>query len=378
MKKEKILILITILLLCLSFIQTTMATTVFLTSDHIGSNENDLSILQSVKKHIEEITNGEMEVIIDPYAPSPGEGTRAIESDADVSVNFAASDAGNFLVLAKAAQNINKQLMLVNMGNLDLENKNYIRRAWDDNYSSDYFAGINSPGKFLEEVGISYIQPLKEYPNLGESYTSSDEEANRYIAQQIVDKIQEQKSNKYYDNDLIVTHSMHPSQMAQASKEIMQTEDTKYDGKYHTYTAPQVLYLTSSYLNGNGLVEPGEYQQPDSPLETSILTKNTYTVYDYMKMGSIVKTYMDENRKAPDYINYDGAIISYSDLVHNFAKITENHTDSKHMDFASEYRFEKVNSSLLIDILPFALFALVILAIYGIFKRITKRKSRRR
>ena len=41
--------------------------------------------------------------------------------------------------------------------------------------------------------------------------------------------------------------------------------------------------------------------------------------------------YMDANGKAPDSIEYNGAHISYYDLLYNFAKITQNHTDAKQL-----------------------------------------------
>lgn len=368
-----------ILILIFSTLQTATATSVFLTSDNIGGENNDLQMLNSVKNYIEEISGGEIEVIIDSLAPSPGEGTRAIESSADVKVNFAASDCGNFQLLAKSSANTDKQIIFVNTGNFDLDEANFIRRAWDDNYSNDYFAGINNPGTFLKNAGIEYIQPLKEYPNAGEAYTSSSDEINHYIAEQIVEKINSQTDNPSYDENLIVTHTIHPSVMAQASSQLVDSEDTSYMENYGGYTAGQVLYLTSSYLNGNGLKEPSNYDLPDSPLETSIFAKESYSVYDYMKMGSIVKNYMDENGRAPNYINYEGAYLAYPDIQYNFARITENHTSSNEMDFASHYRFIKVNHSILIDSLPFVVIGLVLLLIIVILRKIRgKRNNRRR
>lgn len=375
--KKQIIRLILIIILILSCLQTATAASVFLTSDHIGTDDNDLNMLNSVKKYIEELSNGEINVIIDPYAPSPGEGTRALESSADVSVNFAASDPGNFLLLAKAASNINKQIIFVNTGNFDLDEANFIRRAWDDNYSTASFAGINTPGEFLKKAGIEYIQPLKQYSTGDDSYTTSKDEINRYIAEQIVEKINKQSSNPVYDENLVVTHKMHPSKMAQASSELVASNDTSYKGNYGGYTASQLLYLTSSYLNGNGLEEPKNYDLPDSPLETSILAKESYSTYDYMKMGSLVKKYMDENGRAPNYINYEGAYLAYPDVIYNFARITENHTSSSHMDFATHYRFDKVNSSLLMDALPFILIGLVLLVLYALIRKIRNKNKRR-
>lgn len=376
--KKKLLWIMLIFVLLFSFVQTASATSVFLTSDHIGSESNDLDMLNSVKNYIEEISNGQLEVIVDSKAPSPGEGTRAIESDADVSVNFAANCAGNFLILSKAKQNIDKQIIFVNVGNFDLDNADFIRRAWDDDYSSDYFAGIKNPGTFLKESGIDYIQPLKQYPDAGEIYKSNDDEINRYIAQEIVNKVYDRNTNNYYDEDLIVTHSMHPAVMAQASKELVDSDDNTYQGTYGSYSAPQILYMTGSYLNGNGLSEPKEFDQPENPWEYSVLASDSYSIYEYMEMASIVKSFMDENGRAPNYIKYGGSYLAYPDLVYNFARISENHTDASHMDFASDYRFDKVQSSPLLDLLPALIALLVVLILCKFLSSIKNRKFRNR
>lgn len=376
--KKKIILVTLCFILIFSLVQTASATSVFLTSDHIGSENNDLEMLNSVKNYIEEISNGEITAIVDSQAPGPGEGTRAIESDADVSVNFAANDAGNFLILAKAKQNVDKQIIFVNVADLDLDNRDYLRRAWDDNYSTDYFAGIRTPGTFLKESGIDYIQPVVAYPNTGDVYTSNNDEINYYIAQEIVKKINNKNTNKYYDDSLVATHNIHPSEMANASKELMQSEDTNYNGTYNSYTAPQVLYMSSSYLEGHPLSRPSNYEQPDNPLDTSILAKDSYSIYDYMKIAGIIKSYMDENGKAPNYVQYEGAYLSYQDIVYNFARITANHTTSSKMDFAGTYRFDKVNHSLLIDSIPFIIVAVILVVIYGIYRRIKHRKRNKK
>ena len=70
---------------------------------------------------------------------------------------------------------------------------------------------------------------------------------------------------------------------------------------------------------------------------------------------------------------YDGAKISYYDLLYNFAKITENHTDNHHMDFAKQYHFEKVNESILLNSLPYV-FAIIILILACLGLRKIRRK----
>ena len=373
MKKQIAIAILAILLLASVIQEVSATTTVFLTSDNVMGTQEDINMLNSIKEYIEEMSNGKIKVTVDSQAPNPGEGDRAINSHANVSVGLSASDPGNFMVLSKySAATSDKQLIYVNTGDFDLNTANYLRRAWDDNYSNSSFAGISHPGTFLNDSGVSYIQPLKKYPDAGSDghLSQSNDDVNKYIAQEIIKSINNHDNNKDDDNDLIITHKLSPSNMANSSQILLASNNTDMNGSYGHYSAPQLLYLTSSYLNGNGLENPKNYEEPDSPLKYSLLTKDSYSIYDYMAMGGIVKNYMDEHGKAPDYIQYDGAYISYYDLQYNFAKITANHTDSSHMDFDREYHFDKVNDTILLKVLPVVLIILVIMFIYVIFKRV--------
>lgn len=379
---KKVVMFLLVILVSASTIQSVNATTVFLTSDNVGSENETLNMLNSVKNYIEEISNGEIQATVDSQAPSPGEGTRAIESTSDVSVNFAAVDAANLELLADYASSNNKQIIFVNMGDLDLDNTSYIRRAWDDNYSSSTFAGLYTPGQFLNDAGISYIQPVKQYPDDASDgiLDQSDDNVNRYIAQTIVDDINSNTSSKTYDSNLIEQHSLSPSVMAEASSELYNSHDSSMNGTYNSYSAPQVLYMSASYLNGTGLSQPGNFEKPANPLEYSRFTKSSYTYYDYMRMGTIVKEYMDENGRAPDSIEYDGATIGYYDLVYNYAKITKDHTDTSHMDFQRSYNFDKVHDSLLYTLAPFIGIGIIIVIAYFIIRWLYRRRyyNRRR
>ena len=374
MRKEGIIIFFIFLLLASGVGQVYGATTVFITSDNIMGDNEDVKMLNSIKNYVEELSNGNIKVIVDSKSPSPGEASRGIESGADVCVNLAAADPGNFLILAKNSVNTKMQMIYVNTGDFDLDSATSLRRAWDDNYSSSIFAGLNYPGKFLNKSGVTYIQPLKVYPDAGHkgNLNQYSEDVNKYIAKQIVESVGKNVSESY-DNDLVITHSLHPSEMAKASHELYRSNDKEMNGTYNSYTAPQVLYLTSSYLNGNGLKSPSEYGAPTDPEQYSTFAKNSYSVYDYFKMGGIVKQFMDENGRAPNYIEYDGAKIGYYDLLYNFARITENHTDNSDMDFASQYRFDRVNESILITMFPYVL-AIIVLILACVGLRKIKRK----
>jgi hypothetical protein len=144
------------------------------------------------------------------------------------------------------------------------------------------------------------------------------------------------------------------------------------NGTYGNYSAAQLLYQASSYLNGNGLDIPKAMAEPENPMGISFLVKDKYSIYDYINMAGIVRNYMDANGRAPDSIEYEGAHIGYYDLLYNFAKITQNHTDAKHMSFNKEYSFDKVNDSFLLKAFPFILILFVLFIAYLGYKRFKK------
>lgn len=376
MKKQLAILLLTILIVAPLVQDVSASKTVFITSDNIIDHDNDVKMLNSIKSFIEEISGGELQVIVDNQAPAPGEGYRAIQVTSDISICLAASDAGNYYQLAKNSVDTDKQFVLINTGDYDLDNhSNYLRRAWDDNYSNESLMGIRDPGTLLKNSGIYYIQPLKEFPDNGKNgyIDRYDEEMNKKIAQEIVDIVNGHANDtKILSDNLIVTNKISPSAMANASKELINSNDPEMNGTYGNYTAAQLLYQTSSYLNGNGLDVPRSFSGPEKPMGISFLVKDSYSIYDYINMAGIVRNYMDANGKAPDSIEYEGAHISYYDLLYNFAKITQNHTDAKHMGFNQEYKFDRVNDSLLLHIFPFVLILFVLFLAYLGYQKIRR------
>ena len=373
MKKQIAILLLAILIVAPLVQDVTASKTVFITSDNIIDQDNDIKMLNSIKSYIEEISGGELQVIVDNQAPAPGEGYRAIQVTSDISICLAACDGGNYLQLVQSTSNSSKQIILVNTGDYDLDNhSNYLRRAWDDNYSNETFMGMHDPGTFIKNAGIYYIQPIKEFPDNGKNgyIDRYDEEMNKKIAQEVVDIVNGHANDtKIVSDNLLVTNKISPAAMANASRELVNSNDTEMNGTYGNYTAAQLLYQTSSYLNGNGLDIPQSYKGPENPMGISFLVKDKYSIYDYMAMAGIVRNYMDENGQAPDSIEYNGAHIGYYDLLYNFAKITQNHTDAKHMGFNQEYEFEKVNDSILLHIFPFVLILFVLFLAYLAYKR---------
>ncbi|WP_407422867.1 adhesin [Methanobrevibacter sp.] len=375
--KKQIAILLMALLIIAPIIQEVSATkTVFITTDNIINPEFDTKLINSIKNYVQELSGGELQAVIDNQAPSPGEGHRAMTVTSDVSVALAAADAGNFLQLAQSSTNSSKQIIYVNTGDYDLDNSSdFLRRAWDDNYTNESFAGLRDPGSFLKNAGIYYIQPAKEFPDKYHDgiLSDQDDKMTKQIAQEIVDAINTHSNDtRILSDKLVSTNKISPKGMANACKELVKSNDTEFKGQYGSYTAPQLLYQTSAYLSGSGIDIPKKYDEPEDPMGISFMARDTYSVYDYFQMGGMVKEYMDEHGRAPDSIEYEGAHIGYYDLLYNFAKITQNHTDAHNMDFEREYHFDKVNDSILLHIFPFILILFILFIAYLGYKRIRR------
>ena len=114
MKKQIAIFLMLVLLVAPVLQGVTAAQTVFITSDNIIDHDTDVRMLNSIKEHIEELSNGELQVIVDNQAPGPGEGYRSIQVTSDICVNIAALDAGNYLQLANYTVYNDKALYLQN------------------------------------------------------------------------------------------------------------------------------------------------------------------------------------------------------------------------------------------------------------------------
>lgn len=358
-----------LLILTPVFAEEVNATTIFLTSDNVLGYDEDMQMLNDIKSLIEEKSNNTITCVVDSSASSPGEGSRAMVSKADVAVMFAYACAGNFLDIANYATKSNKKLIYVNTGATDLYDIDLLRRAYDDNWSNYKFACVKKPAYFLIDSGITVLQPTQKYPDETDdkklSYNSN--EINEYLADEIIEEVNNKSNSKVLKTDLVGYHKISPNIVGKTSNDIINNHEEDMAENYGEYSTPQSLYLLSSYVYGQPLAKPSIYEAPNDPWTYSYFNKNSYTIKDYMSMAKMVVKYMDENKQAPDFIIYDGAVISYYDLIYNFALISKNTTDNKEdMTLPRISEFKKYYSSILFTILPFVLIILIILAVVGI------------
>ena len=381
MKKIIPVLIISLIILCPIFAESVDATTVFLTSDNLHEHDADFARLNDIKNRIESKTNGDIIVVVDDSASNPGEGTRLMAARCDVAVSIAGACAGNLVDLADYSTKVNKKIIYINAGTLDLNSINFLRRSYDDNWSHYTFASVKSPGKFLTDAGITLIQPGVAYPN--DCYKGiiayDSDEVNEYIANEIINAVYAGTSeDKQLDTDLIVYHKLDPKYLAEDSKKIVDGHWQEMQDSYGSYTTPQLLYMSSSYIAGYSLEVPREFEAPDNPQKYSTFAKGEYSFNDYYNMADQVVDYMNENGKAPDSINYEGATIGYYDLVYNFAFLTEDDTSASNMNFPSEMEFHRYYSNSLFELLPIGILLIGIIAILLIIRKIIKRIKRRK
>lgn len=331
---------------CFIFANTASAVDVFLTSDCIsGNNAQDVSNLHSVEGYIE---NGSLKdkvnVTVDPKAPHPGEGGRAIYSTKldGVAVYMAASCPGTMKEVAKLASSTNKGVIFVNTGQLNLKSTSVIRRAWDDNFSNMYFAGIKTPYIFLRNAGIFVIQPNIDCAGKSQEYK------NYFIAREISKIIANHPEltsikGRYYNTGLISTHKISPATMARVANGIYLTDKSKkvFKSKYGKYRLVTFLYMATSYMNGP-IYQPISIKEPkNSHVKSTYSGKITRT--EYRSIAASLNSYMRKHKRAPNYIKFKGKIIGYKDMLLMYAILTKNHTSKSKMALASSYTFRKVH-----------------------------------
>lgn len=380
MKKIIPLFIIILILICPIFASEVHASTVFLTSDNVLGQSEDFEMLNDIKSIIESKSDGTVTVIVDSSASNPGEGSRAMEADCDLAVTVAYACAGNLLDLAEYSTKVNKKIVFVNAGSLDLTSLNFLRRSYDDNWSSYTFAAIQQPSTFLSDAGITLIQPGQTYPDQTDDgnldYSSSV--INEYIADIVLSQLNSESGERQLDSSLIVSHQMNPKYLAEDSAKIVSSHGGELEESYGSYTTQQLLYMSASYLAGYSLKVPTSYQAPDNPETSSMLTKGSYSFNEWCEIADIVVDYMNQYGKAPDSIEYNGATIGYEDLVYNFALLTEDDVDASHMNFPQKSEFHSFHDNFLMSILPIGIIVIIILAIVFIIRKVIKSRRQRK
>ena len=297
---------------------------IYITCDNLISESADKDMLNKIKEAI----SGSANVEIDDQSPKPGEAPRTIKNaPSGIAAYIAAVDPGSMVDLIKGIKNgyLKKYsqkldgIVFINYGKLNLDNTSYLPRAWDDDYSNIYFAGLYNPSLFLQSAGVELIQP-----NVGTS--SQDEETNK-IASGLIDAAYSSNTNlssSNYDSNLIGIHEIDPEVVAYGSQSIL-------DGKKPKLGTLNWLYLASQYVSGYPI------QNTSDEFSGNISGESTYfgvlTIDEYREAGKDVHDYMEANKSVPNSVIVDGKKLNKADIQFLFAELTYEHTNKENMTF---------------------------------------------
>lgn len=298
---------------------------IYISSDKLINDNADKELLNKIKIAI----NGSANVIIDDKSPHPGEAPRAIQNTPKgIAAFIAAADPGslNEIVygvnkgyLMNDAQKLNG-IVFINYGDVDLENTSYLPRAYDDDYSTPYFAGLYQPGVFLNSSGIILIQP-----KVG---TNSQAEEINKIATELVNAANNPNQNTLnpnYNTGLIAVHQINPEKVANGSQSVLNNKDP--DMGYAKW-----MYLVSQYVSGYP-IKNSDQNFSGSSVPGNSTYFGVLTIEEYRDIGKVVSQNMEANKTVPESIVVDGKTLKKQDVEYIFAKLTYDNIGSENMTF---------------------------------------------
>ncbi len=296
---------------------------IYISTDKLVNENTDIEMLNKIKNAIGSSAN----VVIDEKSPNPGEAPRAIQNTPrGIAAFIAAADPGS---LNEIVYGVNKGylkddaqkldgIVFINYGNVDLENTSYLPRAYDDDYSTPYFAGLYQPGAFLNSSGIILIQP-----KVG---TNSEEEEINKIARELVNAANNKSTlNTNYNTGLIAIHQINPEKVAYGSQNVLNDKDP--DMGYAKW-----MYLVSTYVSGYPIKNSDEnFRGSSTPGNSTYF--GVLTIEEYREVGKAVSQYMEANKTVPESIVANGKTLKKNDMEYIFAKLTYDNIGSDNMTF---------------------------------------------
>jgi len=313
--------------------------TIYISSDRL-SGVDGRSLMESIRAEI----SGSARVIIDEKSPAPGEADRAIKNapKGSLAVYIAAACPGTMYgvvsgvkkgYLRSYASGLDG-IVYVNYGSLNLTSTGYLPRAWDDNFSSTYFAGIKEPSRFLRDAGILLIEPRS---------FSRDEQIHR-TAMKLIDYAYSAEGEHMVDMDTsryVARHEIDPTTLSTDAQRLVRGEATLMPRQEWVYLASQYIAGLPIRKNTTGI----------SDASSSI---NTYTGTlsrtEYRDVARRVYEFTRRNGRLPSYVQVGADKIGRDEYTAMFAQIIQNHTERSKMVFPSSV---KVGESLIDSVVEF-------------------------
>ncbi|MCQ8904655.1 MAG: pseudomurein-binding protein [Methanothermobacter sp.] len=304
--------------------------TIYISSDRL-SGVDGRSLMESIRAEI----GGSARVIVDEKSPAPGEADRAIKNapKGSLAVYIAAACPGTMYgvvsgvkrgYLRSYASGLDG-IVYVNYGSLKLSATGYLPRAWDDNFSSPYFAGINEPSRFLRDAGILLIEPRS---------FSSDEQIH-LTAMKLIEYAYSADGEHLGDMDTsryVARHEIDPTTLSTDAQRIVRGEAT-------VMPRQEWVYLASQYIAGLP-VRKNTTRISDAPSSSNTYS-GTLSRAGYRDVARRVYEFTRSNGRLPSYVQVGADRIGRDEYTAMFAQIIQNHTDRSRMVFPSSVKVGK-------------------------------------
>lgn len=313
---------------------------IYISSDNLNG-VNGKSLMEAIKREI----GGSATVILDQKSPAPGEADRAIKNapPGSLAVYIAAACAGTMHstisgiktgYLRSYASDLDG-VVYVNYGNLNLASTGYLARAWDDNFSNVYFAGINNPARYLQDAGILLIEPK----------TVAQDQRPRMIAGKLIDyaySADGEHLRSLNSSGYVARHEVDPTGLSGDARRIV-------NGTKPLMKREEWVYLASQYIAGLP-IKRNTTTISDAPGSIESTYTGTLSRSEYRDVARRVYEFARTNRRLPSYVQVGDKRLSRDDYTLIFAEIIQNHTERSRMVFPSSV---KVGESLIDRALDF-------------------------
>ncbi|QEF94972.1 pseudomurein-binding protein [Methanothermobacter sp. KEPCO-1] len=313
--------------------------TIYMSSDRLNG-VNGRTLMESIKAEIA----GSARVIIDERSPAPGEADRAIKNapPGSLAVYIAAACPGTMYstisgiksgYLRSYASSLDG-VAYVNYGSLNLEKTSYLSRAWDDNFSNVYFAGISKPSEYLKTSGILLLEPKVLPQSQQIHFTAMNLIDHAYSADG--EHLRTVNSSVY-----IARHEIDPTTLSADARRIV-------SGNTTVMAREEWAYLASQYIAGLPI------RKNTTAISDASSSSNTYTGTltraEYRDAARRVYEFAKANRRLPAYVSVGDKKLGRDEYTLMFAQIIQNHTDKSKMVFPSSV---KVGESLIDTVVQF-------------------------
>jgi len=313
---------------------------IYISSDNLNG-VNGKSFMEAIKREI----GGSATVILDQKSPAPGEADRAIKNapPGSLAVYIAAACAGTMHstisgiktgYLRSYASDLDG-VVYVNYGSLNLASTGYLARAWDDNFSNVYFAGINNPARYLQDAGILLIEPK----------TVAQDQRPRMIACKLIDyaySADGEHLRSLNSSGYVARHEVDPTGLSGDARRIV-------NGTKPLMKREEWVYLASQYIAGLP-IKRNTTTISDSTGSIESTYTGTLSRSEYRDVARRVYEFARTNRRLPSYVQVGDKRLSRDDYTLMFAEIIQNHTERSRMVFPSSV---KVGESLIDRALDF-------------------------